>query len=370
MIEVCEPTLQGNEKKYVDQCIDTNWISSGGSFIDEFEKRFSEYCGVKHAITCSNGTTALHLALASLGIGKGDEVIVPDFSVISLAYAVIYTGATPVFVDSELKTWNIDPDKIEEKITDRTKALLVMHTYGCPADMDKIRTIADKHGLKVIEDAAEAFGAVYKGRKAGSLGDIGCFSLYANKVVTTGEGGMVVTNNKEIAETVARLKNLAFIRPRFIHHEIGFNYRLTNIQAAIGVAQMERADELVKGRSSNAPAYDAELQAVDGITLPPKCPYGNSVYWMYGILIDKNKFGIGREEAMNLLKERGVDTRSFFYPMHLQPILRKDPSIDCQGEYPVAEKLYNEGFYLPSSSHLTPELIKEVCTTLKSLRKE
>ena len=244
MIPVCEPTLIGNEKKYADQCIETNWISSSGKFLEEFEKRFSGFCEAKHGVSCSNGTTALHLALAGIGIGKGDEVIVPDFSIIALANSAIYTGATPVFVDSEPRTWNIDTEKIEEKITGRTKAIIAMHTYGCPADMDRINEIARKHNLKVIEDAAESHGATYKGRRTGGLGDAGCFSFYANKVITTGEGGMIVTNDDKIAEKARLLRNHAFIQPRFVHHEVGFNYRMTNIQAAIGVAQMENAEKL------------------------------------------------------------------------------------------------------------------------------
>ncbi|MBI3034057.1 DegT/DnrJ/EryC1/StrS family aminotransferase [Candidatus Woesearchaeota archaeon] len=369
MIPVCEPTLQGNEKKYVDKCVETNWISSSGTFIEEFEKRFSKFCGVKYGVSCSNGTVALHLALASIGIGKGDEVIVPTFSIIAVSNAVLYTGAIPVFVDSEMKTWNMNPDMIEEKITEKTKAIISMHTYGCPVDMDRIRKIADKHNLKIVEDAAEAHGATYKDRMAGSLGDVACFSFYANKIITTGEGGMVVTNDEKIADKARLLRNHAFTKPRFVHYEVGFNYRMTNIQAAIGVAQMERAGELLKGRRSNAPRYENELKGVDGITLPPECPYGTNVYWMYGILIDKDKFGMGKDEVMKELEQQGIETRSFFFPMHLQPVYKKNQAINCGGEYPVSEKLYAQGLYLPSSSHLTNEQIKKIGIALKSLKK-
>ncbi len=369
MIPVCEPTLRGNEKKYVTQCVETNWIGSSGDFIEKFEGMFSKACKAKYGVACSNGTTALHLALASLGIGKGDEVIVPDFTIIALANSVLYTGATPVFVDSEMKTWNIDASRIEEKITGRTKAIIAMHTYGCPADMDEIRRIADRHKLKVIEDAAEAHFAIYKGRPTGSLGDAGCFSFYANKIITTGEGGMVVTNDEAIAKKARLLRNHAFTEPRFVHHEVGFNYRMTNIQAAIGVAQMERAAELLEGRRSNAPRYEAELKGVRGITLPPECPYGTNVYWMYGILIDKDRFGIGKDEVIRELKLRGIETRPFFFPMHMQPVYRNNPDIDCSGKYPVAEQLYEQGLYLPSSSHLSDEQIKEISAALKSLEK-
>ena len=369
MIQVCEPTLQGNEKKYVSECIDTNWISSSGVFIEKFEEMFSKACNVKYGVSCSNGTTALHLAMASLGVGKGDEVILPAFTIIAVANAVLYTGAIPVFVDSEPRTWNMDPDRIEEKITPRTKAIIAMHTYGCPADMDKINAIAKKHSIFVIEDAAEAHFALYKGKPTGSLGDVSCFSFYANKIITTGEGGMVVTNNKEIADKARLLRNHAFIQPRFVHHEVGFNYRMTNIQAAIGVAQMERADELLAGRMSNAPRYEAELKGIEGLTLAPECPYGTNVYWMYGILIDQKKFGRGKDEVMKLLKESGVETRSFFYPMHMQPVFRNNSEIDCSGAYPVSEQLYEQGLYLPSSSHLTTEQIKEISAKLKALKK-
>jgi perosamine synthetase len=369
MIPVCEPTLTGREKEYVNECLDTNWISSGGKFIEEFEKKFSEYCGVKFGSGCSNGTTAIHLALAALGIGKGDEVIVPDFNIIAVSNAVLYTGAVPVFVDSELKTWNMDVDKIEENITDKTKAIIAMHTYGCPSDMDKINEIAKKHNLKVIEDAAESHGADYKGRKTGSLGDVGCFSFYANKIITTGEGGMVLTNDPEVDAKVKLLRNHAFTEPRFVHNDVGFNYRITNIQSAIGVAQMEKIDDFRDKRIANAKMYNEELKGVEGVTTPPECPYGTNVYWMYGIMIDPDKFGFGKDEVMKLLKEKGIETRSFFFPMHSQPVYKEDSDIDCDGVYPVSEQLYEQGLYLPSSSHLTPEQIKEVCDALKSLKK-
>ncbi len=369
MIPVCEPTLIGNEKKYVDQCIETNWISSSGSFLEEFEKKFSKFCNVKHGVSCSNGTTALHLALVSLGIGPGDEVILPSFSIIALANSVLYTGATPVFVDSELKTWNMDPGKIEEKITSRTKAIIAMHTYGCPADMDSINEIARKHNLKVVEDAAESHGATYKGRPTGGLGNVSAFSFYANKIITTGEGGMVLTDDDKIAEKARLLRNHAFTKPRFVHHEIGYNYRMTNIQAAIGVAQLENADKLVKMRQENARLYNEELKDVKGITTPPDCPNGTNVYWMYGVLVDKEEFGIGKDEVMRLLAKSGIETRSFFYPMHMQPVFKEMPDIDCSGDYSVSEQLYEQGFYLPSSSHLTPEQIRMICDTLKSLKR-
>src|SRR3989344_1672719 len=224
MIPVCEPTLAGNELKYVTDCVKTNWISSAGKYIKEFEDRFSQFCGVKYGVSCSSGTAAIHLALEALGIGKGDEVIIPTFTMIATANAVIYAGAKPVLVDSELETWNMDVNKIEEKITKKTKAIMPVHTYGHPVDMDPIIKLAKDYNLKVIEDAAEAHGAEYKGKKVGGLSDASCFSFYSNKIITTGEGGMVLTNNDEVAEKARSLRNLAFTKPRFLHSEIGFNY--------------------------------------------------------------------------------------------------------------------------------------------------
>lgn len=233
--------------------------------------------------------------------------------------------------------------------------------------MDAIRKIADRHGLKVVEDAAEAHGAVYRGRRAGSLGDVSAFSFYANKIVTAGEGGMVLTNDRAFADRAVLLRNHAFTEPRFVHYEIGFNYRMTNIQAAIGVAQMEHVDELVKARQENARIYSRELSGVKGLTLPPECPYGSSVYWMYGILVDEEKFGIGRDEVMRRMLEKGIETRPFFHPMHLQPVFLQGGDVDCGGSYPVSEQLGRQGLYLPSSSHLSKEQITLICSGLRSL---
>jgi len=361
MIPVCKPTLSGNELKYVTDCIKTNWISSSGKYIELFEKKFSEFCNVKYGIGCFNGTAAIHLALESLGIGKGDEVIIPTFTMIATTNAVIYSRAKPVLVDSEKETWNMNPDLIEEKITKNTKAIMVMHTYGHPCNMDPIIRIAKKHNLKVIEDAAEAQGAEYKGRRVGSLSDAAAFSFYGNKIITTGEGGMVVTDDKKIAERARLLRNHAFIEPRFLHKEVGFNYRITNIQAAIGVAQMEYADRLVEARIKNAELYNRLLKNVGSITLPPEKEWAKNVYWMYGILIE-NEFGLTKEEVMKKLYEKGVDTRSFFIPMHKQPVyIGNDERFpDLDGSYPISEELCEKGFYLPSSSSLSEEQIREI----------
>jgi perosamine synthetase len=369
MIPVCEPTLKGNELQYVTDCIRTNWISSAGRYIEKFEESFSRFCGVKYGIACSNGTTALHLALESLSIKKGDEVIIPTFTMIATANAVIYTGAKPVLVDSEKETWNIDPSLIEKKITKRTKAIIPMHTYGHPCDMDPIIELANKHNLKIIEDAAEAHGAEYKGRKTGSLSDAAAFSFYANKIITTGEGGMVVTDEKEVMEKAKLLRNHAFGKPRFLHKELGFNYRLTNVQAAIGLAQMEHAKELIEARINNAQIYNSLLKDVGGITLPPKKDWAKNVYWMYGILIQKN-FGLKKDEVMLRLKEKGIETRSFFLPMHKQPVYQQndDRFPQTTGSFPVSEELFEKGLYLPSSSSLTKEEIKEVTEKIVEIK--
>jgi len=357
MIPVCEPTPIGNMSKYVNECLNTNWISSNGKFIDEFEQKFAEYCGCKHGISTTNGTTALHLALVALGIKEGMEVIVPNFTMIATANAVVYTGAKPVFVDAELETWNMDTDKIEAKITDKTKAIIVVHTYGCPIDMDRIDEIAEKHNLYVIEDAAEAHGATFKGRKTGSLGDIACFSFYGNKILTTGEGGMVVTNSDKLAKACRSYKNHCFGEPRFIHKNTGFNYRMTNIQAAIGLSQVEYADVLVNSRVFNAAIYNSQLKNAEGIILPPECPKGKNVYWMYGILVNK------KDNVMSILNHMGIQTRSFFYPMHKQPCFKH--LVNKDDKYPNSNYLFEHGLYIPSSSHLKMETLIEVAFKVK-----
>lgn len=370
MIPVCEPALAGKEKDYVSDCINTNWISSNGKYIPLFEESFSKYCGAKYGIACCNGTAALHLALAAMGIKPRDEVIVPSFTMIASANAAAYCGAKPVFVDSEPRTWNIDVTKIEEKITDKTKAIMPVHIYGHPVDMDPLLEFAKKHNLLVLEDAAEAHGADYKGRKTGGLGDAACFSFYANKIITTGEGGMVVTSNKKIAEKARLLRNHAFGIPRFIHNDIGFNYRMTNIQAAIGCAQMEKIDEFVAARRRNAQLYSALLNHEKSITLPVEEKWAKNVYWMFGILIEDD-FGLSKEEVMAELLRQGIETRSFFMPMHMQPAFTNNPSYKTgtAGSYPVAESLWKKGLYLPSGSNLAEEQINKVAEVLLSLKK-
>jgi len=369
MIPVCEPTLKGNELKYVTNAVKTGWISSSGQFIKSFEDKFSEYCNANFGVSCSSGTAAIHLAIESLGIGKSHEVIIPDFTMIAACNSVIYSGARPVLVDSERKTWNIDPGLIEDKINEKTKAIMVMHTYGHPCDMDVINKIAKEHGLYVIEDAAEAHGAEYKGKKIGSLGDVACFSFYANKIITCGEGGMVVTNNEKIAKKAANLRTHAFGKNRFMHEDFGFNYRMTNLQAAIGLAQTEKIDELVQSRINNAKAYTKLLKNIKGITTPPKASWAKNVYWMYGILVEKN-FKLNSIELQEKLKENGIDTRAFFSGMHKQPVYQGKNELfpDTSGSFPISEELEEKGLYLPSSSHLTQNEIEIVVNVIRDVQ--
>ena len=341
IIPVCEPTLGGNELKYVSDCIETNWISSAGKYITRFEEQFAQKSGAKHGIACANGTVALHLALATMGIGPGDEVILPTFTMIATMNAVAYTGATPVLIDSELGTWNMDVAQLESKITSRTKAIIPVHTYGHPVDMDRVMEAARKHKLYVIEDAAEAHGAEYKGRKIGSIGDATCFSFYANKIITTGEGGMVLTNDDETAKIARNLRDHAFSEERhFWHKYLGYNYRMTNLQAAVGLAQTERFAELIECRRNNAKIYSALLKDVPGLTLPPEAPTVKNVFWMYGVMVQP-EFGLNRDQLRERLAKRGIETRAFFVPMHLQADLLRDvwPGTPSAGRRAVRQRL-------------------------------
>lgn len=364
---MCEPKLGEKELEYVTDCIRSSWISSKGEYINRFEEEFSKYCGAKCGVTTTSGTTALHLAVVCLGIGNDDEVIIPTFTMIATANAVVYTGAKPVLIDSEPYSWNMDVNKIEEKITEKTKAIMVVHTYGHPVDMDPILKLAEDYGLYVIEDAAEAHGAEYKGKRVGALGDVGCFSFYANKMITTGEGGMIVTNNDELAGKARLLKDQAFEKEkRFWHRFIGFNYGMTNLQAAVGLAQMEKIDQFVKTRRQNAHLYNSLLKNIDGITLPFEAEWAKNVYWMYSVLIDPS-FGLNREELMGFLRETGVETRSFFYPIHTQPVYTQK----YRGEsYPVAEELSRKGINLPSGNTLEKDQIEHVVDQILSAKRK
>jgi len=349
-IPVAEPKFGGREQEYVTDCILSSWVSSKGKYVTQFESMFAAYCGVPYGVATFNGTIALHLVLAALNIGPGDEVIVPSLTFVATANAVAYTGATPVFVDSEPETWNLDPAAVEAAITPRTRAIIPVHLYGHPADMDAIRNIARAHSLTVIEDAAEAHGATYRGQKVGSLGHAAAFSFYANKNITTGEGGMITTDNRQLADLCRNLRDHAFSPERhFWHKYLGFNYRMTNLQAAVGLAQVERMDELVAARRRNAARYTERLASIPGITPPPEAPDCTNVYWMYAVLVE-DEFGLTRDELRRFLAGEGIETRTFFIPLHFQPIYYQA----FKGQrFPVAENLCKRGFYYPSASSLT-----------------
>jgi len=366
MIPVSEPLFDGNEKKYLDQCIDEGWISSEGPFVEKFEDEFSSYIGSRYGIAVCNGTAALETALFAAGIKKGDEVIMPTFTIVSCALAALRLGAKPVLVDSEPDTWNMDVTQIERKITDRTSAIMPVHIYGHPVDMDPVMELAERYDLKVIEDAAEVHGALYKGKKAGAIGDAGSFSFYANKIVTTGEGGMVVTGDEEIAERARGYRNLCF-RPerRFYHTELGENFRMTNLQAAIGVAQLEQIDRFIEIKRKNAKQYTEGLKDIRGIKLPVEKEWARNVYWMYAIELSAD-LEITAELMAARLAERGIATRPFFLGLHEQPVFHR-MGLYIGEHYPVAERIARQGLYLPSGLTLTDEQIRHVCESVKTV---
>lgn len=369
IIPVCEPTLTGNEMKYVQQAVETNWISSAGSFIREFESQFAAACGADYGIACANGTVAMHLAMSTLGLETGDEVIIPTFTMIATANAVTYCGAKPVLVDMEPDYWQMDIQQVADKITPRTKAIVPVHIYGHPVDMDPLMELADKHGISVIEDAAEAHGAEYKGRRTGGLGHAAGFSFYGNKIITTGEGGMVTTNDRELARLAWNLRDHAFSTERhFWHKYVGYNYRMTNLQAAVGLAQVEQLDAFTTMRRRNAQEYTCRLHGIPGITTPPEAEWAKNVFWMYGIVVDEATFGMSRDALRKALADNGIETRTFFIPMHMQPVYWQT----FKGErYPQAERFCRDGLYLPSASSLTlseidyvTAVVREVCPAL------
>jgi perosamine synthetase len=367
IIPVCQPTLSGNELKYITDAVETNWISSAGSYIPRFEALFAEKMGSRYGVACVNGTVALHLALATLGLETGDEVIIPTFTMIATANAATYLSARPVLVDSELQTWNMDLNQLEDAITPRTKAIVLVHTYGHPVDLDVLTEISSRRGIFVLEDAAEAHGAVYKGRPVGSLGDAASFSFYGNKIITTGEGGMVTTNREDVARLAWNLRDHAFSTERhFWHKFVGYNYRMTNLQAAIGLAQTEQLEQFVAARRANAAYYTELLSQIPGIVTPPEAPWAKNVFWMYGILLEK-EFGLSRDQLRITLAARGIETRTFFIPMHCQPVYFDQ----YRGQrFPVAEDLCRRGLYLPSASSLTREDIITVVEAIKECRAE
>jgi perosamine synthetase len=367
MIPVNEPLLNGNEKNYLAECIDTGWISSEGPFVHRLEKEFAGRTGRRHGVAVCNGSAALDLAVAALRLRRGDEVILPSFTIISCAACILRAGAVPVLVDSDPLTWNMRAEQVAEKVTARTSAIIVVHIYGLPVDMQPVLEIAQKHGLRIVEDASEMHGANYRGQPCGSFGELSTFSFYPNKHVTTGEGGMVLMNDDALAARCRSLRNLCFSPPRrFVHHELGWNMRMSNLQAAVGVAQLEKLDEFVERKRRNGRLYSRKLADVPGIRAQPeRTEFAENIYWVYGVVLDDDvPFDAG--EAMQRLAELGVETRPFFWPMHEQPALRKMNLFDGES-YPVAERLARRGFYLPSGMALTENQIDIVVAAVRKI---
>jgi perosamine synthetase len=352
-VPVNEPSLDGNEKQYLLECIESGWISSEGPFIKQFEEKFAARVGRKHGIAVTNGTAAIDAAVDALGIGPGDEVIMPTFTIISCITQIIRCGAIPVLVDSDSVTWNMDVTQIETKITARTKAIMIVHIYGLPVNMKPVFDIAKRYKLKIIEDAAEMHGQTYHGKPCGSFGDISTFSFYPNKHLTTGEGGMIVTDDDELAETCRSLRNLCFQpEKRFVHERLGWNLRMTNMQAALGLAQLERLDEFVSKKRMMGKRYAELLANLTCVQQPlSHTEYAQNIYWVYGLMLDESS-GLNAEEAMKLLAVKGIGTRPFFCPMHLQPVLRRLGLFEGE-HYPIAERMYRQGFYIPSGMALS-----------------
>lgn len=354
MIPVNEPLFAGNEAMYLEECIRSGWIGDG-PFIKRFEQEFASYIGRKHAIAVSSGTAALDVSVEALGIKAGDEVIVPTLAIVSCINQILRSGAKPVFVDCD-ETWNMDVARVEGLITSRTKAIMMVHTYGLPVDADPILVLAQKHGLKVIEDAAEVHGQTYKNRKCGTLGELSCFSFFANKIVTTGEGGMILTDDDELAETCRALRDLCHTPARrFYHERIGWNFRMTNMQAAVGCAQLERIENSIAAKRVIGHWYDSLLSKMDVQRPIAKTEYAENIYWVYAITTKRLASDVIKE-----MRELGVDCRPFFWPLHQQPISR------TEGYFPNAEHAAKYGLYLPSGMSISTD---EICTVVDALRK-
>ena len=367
-IPVNEPLFDGNEKKYLMECIDTGWISSDGPFVKQFEEKFATRVGRKYGIAVSNGSVALDTAIIALGLGHDDEVIMPTFTIISCAAAIVRAGATPVLVDSDPITWNMDVNQIEAKITPKTKAIMVVHLYGLPVDMDPILTIAQTYKLKIIEDAAQMHGQMYKNRPCGSFGEISTFSFYPNKHITTGEGGMLVTDNPEIAEHCRSLRNLCF-KPerRFLHDTLGFNFRMTNLQAALGLAQLEQLDTFIAKKRISGALYSKLFEGEEkNIQIPcKKTNYAENIYWIFGIVLQET-IPFDALQALLIFEKKNIGTRPFFWCMHEQPVFKK-MGLFIDEHYPVAERMARRGLYLPSGMKLTEEQINNVANITKKI---
>ena len=365
-IPVSEPSLGELEREAVMRCIDSGWISSEGPEVERFEEEMARYAGRRFGIAVSSGTAALDVAVASLGIGPGDEVIVPTFTIISCITQVLRSGAKPVFVDVDKDTWNIDVTRVEERITPRTRALIVPHTYGLPADMEPLLALADRYGFDIIEDAAEAHGLKYRGRPCGSFGIFSTFSFYPNKLITTGEGGMIMTDDETLAERCRRLRNLAFEPSRrFVHRELGWNYRMTNLQAALGRAQLSQASEFLLRKKQIGKMYLHHLAEVPGVQLPLETAHeSDNVFWVFGLVL-KDETRMSANDVMRRLSELGIGTRPFFFPLHSQPVLSKF-NVNSTNPLPVAERIAKMGLYIPTFVRLTDDSIERVVQAIRS----
>lgn len=364
MIPVFEPIISEDEIAMVVDALRKGEVSGTfGKYIDDFESEFAAYVGCKFGVAVNSGTSALHLAVAALDLERGDEILVSASTNIATALAALHNGVIPVPVDSEPETWNLDLDLIEGLITPKTKAIIPVHLYGHPVDMDRLMEIANKHNLIVIEDCAESHGATVRGRMTGSFGQMACFSFYANKVITTGEGGMITTNDEDSAERLRLLRNLAFTNPRFRHELAGFNFRMPGFVAALGLAQFRKIEKIVDEKRRVAHSYNQKLKNIPGLQLPPEMDWAKNVYWMYGIVI-KPEFGISRDKLTEALNERGIQTRTFFCPMNQQPVLEKMEGfrkVPC----PVADSLWETGIYLPSAWNLSEENISFIADAIR-----
>ena len=361
-IPLMQPSLGGNELRNVSDCITSGWISSQGEYVRRFEAQFADFLGGGHAVAVSNGTAALHLALKAVGIGPGDEVIVPDLTFAAVANVVIHCGATPVLADVDAETWTLDAREVAGKITDQTRAVIPVHLYGHPCEMDGLRKIADQHDLRIIEDCAEAQGASFRERQVGTIGHVGCFSFFSNKVITTGEGGMLTTSDPDIADKVRILRDHG-MRPgkRYWHDDVGFNYRMTNLQAAVGVAQMERVDEFLRRRHEIGERYIDQLGSLPGLVMPPRQSWARTIYWIFSMLVDSDIAGIARDELSEQLQQCGIETRPLFHPLHEQPPYKSND------RFPVSSRLSAQGISLPSGNDISDAEIDRVCSEVSRI---
>ena len=368
-IPVNIPKLYSSEKTNVINCVRTNWISSEGKFVKEFEKKFSQYNSRKFGVAVSSGTAALEVAIKALNLKKNSEVIIPSFSIIATALCVVKCGLKPILVDCSLSTWNMDPEKVLKKISKKTSAIIITHIYGLPVDLQKIMNVAKKKNIKIIEDAAEVIGLKYKNRMCGSFGDVSTFSFYANKHITTGEGGMIVTNKKDIYEKCKSLRNLSFSKSyfdRYNHDDIGWNYRMTNMQAALGCGQLKSINKIVKRKREIGNLYYKHLKKNKHLLFQEnKNSYSKNIYWVFGVLLKKNSRS-KRDFLMRALLKNKIDTRPFFLSMNKQKIFKK-MKIFSKSKMPNSEYLSNNGFYLPSGLGISDSEIRYVCTTLNQL---